>query len=103
MGLNNSNANNGKKERLLVDEVNVNNGEILMYLDVDYKNRVKACEEINKRFGLNVKVSKNIENSKKNIHPCKKCGTLTDEEVMTVFNGIAEKVCNTYKAEVRDK
>ena len=29
--------------------------------------------------------------------------TLTDEEVMTVFNGIAEKVCNTYKAEVRDK
>ena len=62
MRLNNSNANNGKKERLLVDEVNVNNGEILMYLDVDYKNRVKACEEINKRFGLNVKVIKNIEN-----------------------------------------
>ena len=62
MGLNNSNANNGKKERLLVDEVNVNNGEILMYLDIDYKNRLKACEEINKRFGLNVKVSKNIEN-----------------------------------------
>ena len=62
MGLNNSNANNGKKERLLVDEVNVNNGEILMYLDIDYKNRLKACEEINKRFGLNVKVTKNIEN-----------------------------------------
>ena len=62
MGLNNSNANNGKKERLLVDEVNVNNGEILMYLDIDYKNRLKACEEINKRYGLNVKVTKNIEN-----------------------------------------
>ena len=29
--------------------------------------------------------------------------TLTDEEVMQVFNSIAEKVCNTHKAEVRDK
>ena len=29
--------------------------------------------------------------------------TLTDEEVMQVFNIIAEKVCNTHKAEVRDK
>ena len=62
MGLNNSSANNSKKERLLVDEVNVNNGEILMYLDVDYKNRLKACEEKNKKFGLNVRVTKNIEN-----------------------------------------
>ena len=62
MGLNNSSANNSKKERLLVDEVNVNNGEILMYLDIDYKNRLKACEEINKKFGLNVTVTKNIEN-----------------------------------------
>lgn len=61
MGLNNSNANNNKKERLLVDEVNINNGEILMYLDVDFKNRKKACEEINKKFGLNVTVRKNIE------------------------------------------
>lgn len=61
MGLNNSNANNGKKERLLVDEVNVNNGEILMYLDVDFKNRKRVCDEINKRFGLNVNVKKNIE------------------------------------------
>lgn len=61
MGLNNSNANNNKKERLLVDEVNVNNGEILMHLDVDYKNRKRACELINKKFGLNVTVKKNIE------------------------------------------
>ena len=60
MGLNNSNANNNKKERLLVDEVNVNNGEILMNLDVDFKNRLEACERINKRFGLNISVKKNI-------------------------------------------
>ena len=62
MGLNNSNANNNKKERLLVDEVNVNNGEILMHLDVDYKNRLEACERINKRFGTNISVKKNIIN-----------------------------------------
>ena len=60
MGLNNSNANNNKKERLLVDEVNVNNGEILMNLDVDYKNRLEACKRINERFGLNISVTKNI-------------------------------------------
>lgn len=62
MGLNNSNANNNKKERLLVDEVNVNNGEILMHLDVDYKNRLEACDRINKRFGTNISVKKNIFN-----------------------------------------
>lgn len=65
MGLNNSNANNNKKERLLVDEVNVNNGEILMNLDIDFKNRQKACEEINKRYGLNIIVEKNIFNISK--------------------------------------
>ena len=62
LGLNNSSPNGSKHERLLVDEVNVNNGQILMYLDIEYKNRVLACEEINKKFGLNVKVEKVIEN-----------------------------------------
>lgn len=60
MGLNNTSSNNNKKERLLVDEVNVNNGEILMHLDIDFKNRQKACEEINKKFNLNISVEKNI-------------------------------------------
>ena len=62
LGLNNSSPNGSKHERLLVDEVNVNNGQILMYLDIEYKNRVLACEEINKKFGLNVKVEKVIDN-----------------------------------------
>jgi len=60
MGLNNTSSNNNKKERLLVDEVNVNNGEIIMHLDIDFKNRLKACEEINKKFNLNITVEKNI-------------------------------------------
>ena len=61
-GLNNSFE---KKERLLVDEVNSNNDYINRNVDIMYANRQVACEELNKKFGLNVKVSKNnnFENS----------------------------------------
>ena len=62
LGLNNSSANGSKRERLLVDEVNINNGQILMYLDVEYKNRLLAAEKINEKFGLNIKVEKVIDN-----------------------------------------
>ena len=58
LGLNNNDSNNMKKERLIVDEVNANNQEIEMYLDTDFKNRKKACEEINAKFGLNITVNK---------------------------------------------
>ena len=58
LGLNNNDSNNLKKERLIVDEVNANNQEIEMYLDTDYKNRKKACDEINNKFGLNITVEK---------------------------------------------
>lgn len=56
-----NNANTDKKERMIVDEVNVNNIHILMNLDIEYKNRKLACEEINKKFGLNVEVELVIE------------------------------------------
>lgn len=65
LGLNN--ANTDKKERMVVDEVNVNNGQILMSLDIGYKNRLKACELINKKFGLNVKVIKVIDEIENNL------------------------------------
>lgn len=58
LGINNLPSD--KKERLLVDEVNINNGHILMNLDLEYKNRLKACEEINAKFGLNISVEKTI-------------------------------------------
>lgn len=61
MGLNNTNANNDKKERLLVDEVNVNNGEILMYSELEYKMRLTACEQINRKYGTNISVKKYVE------------------------------------------
>ena len=46
-----------KKERLLVDETNANNGYIEMSLDLGLKARELACKQINEKFGLNVKVS----------------------------------------------
>ena len=58
LGLNNNDSNNLKKERLIVDEVNANNQEIEMYLDTDFKNRKKACDEINNKFSLNITVEK---------------------------------------------
>ncbi|MGL5749016.1 MAG: hypothetical protein ACRCXT_00700 [Paraclostridium sp.] len=58
LGLNNT---DNKKERLLVDEVNVNNSHILMNLDLEFKNRQLACDLINEKFGLNITVSKVID------------------------------------------
>lgn len=55
------NNNFEKKERLLTDEINSNNDFISTNAMLMYKNRLQACEEINKKFGLNVKVSPNKE------------------------------------------
>ena len=52
-GLNN---NFEKKERLLVDEVNSNNDFIDRNVELMYRQRQNACEEMNKKFGWNVKV-----------------------------------------------
>lgn len=59
LGINNGNTE--KRERLIVDEVNSNNAYILLNLELPYKLRQKACEEINKKFGLNITVKKVIE------------------------------------------
>lgn len=45
-----------KKERLLVDETNANNGFIEMSLDLGLKQRQIACERINAKYNLNVRV-----------------------------------------------
>lgn len=50
-----------KKERLLTDEVNSNNDFISTNAMLMYKNRLQACEQINKKFGLNVRVLPNKE------------------------------------------
>lgn len=56
LGINNHNVQ--KNERLLVDEVNANNDFILVNLEHMYEERKIACEEINKKFGTNITVTK---------------------------------------------
>lgn len=48
LGINN--ANTDKKERLVTNEVDSNNQLITFYLNCFYKTRLKACDEINKKF-----------------------------------------------------
>lgn len=55
LGINN---NFEKAERLVVDEVNSNNEFIIRNVEIQYKNRLKACEKINEMFNLNITVSK---------------------------------------------
>lgn len=57
LGINN--ANTMKRERLVVDEVNSNNDEIENNLDTYFTARKRACDEINKKFGLSISVDLN--------------------------------------------
>ena len=53
-----NNANMDKRERLVDDEVQANNEQVQACEDVMLKARERACELINKMFGLNIKVSR---------------------------------------------
>lgn len=62
-GLNN---NFEKKERLLVDEVNSNNDFIDRNVELMYRQRQLACEQMNKKFGWNVRVVNLNEEAREN-------------------------------------
>lgn len=54
-----------KKERLIVDETNANNEQITLNVEIGLREREKACEIINERYGLNLHVyAKDIPLSK---------------------------------------
>lgn len=55
LGLNNTIV---KKERLLVDEANSNNDYIERNVEIMYKNRLDFANELNEKYGLNVRVYK---------------------------------------------
>lgn len=55
LGINNSNTN--KKERLITDEVNSNNQEIMAQREALLLQRKIACDKINNMFGLNISCS----------------------------------------------
>lgn len=78
LGLNTSNTD--KKERLLVDEVNSNNGFVEMNLDLGFKARKDAAKIINEKFGLNVRVEKVIES----LNPIR--GTTIEDKIKDKMN-----------------
>ncbi len=59
LGINN--ANTQKRERLITDEVNANNDLINYYLNCFYRTRKQACDLINKKYDLNIKLALNKE------------------------------------------
>ena len=52
----NSNPSDKKRERLITDEVNANNEQLSTMINANLSTRMKACEEMNKKWGLNVSV-----------------------------------------------
>ena len=50
------NANMDKKERLVSDEVNANNQQVIASRNIWLRERKKSIEELNKKFGLNASV-----------------------------------------------
>ena len=55
LGINN--ANQDKRERLVDDEVQANDEQIQMFAHIMLKSRERACEEINRIFNTDIKVS----------------------------------------------
>jgi hypothetical protein len=51
-----NNANTEKKERLITDEANANNGAVSINAQTMLLTRKKACEQINVLFGTNISV-----------------------------------------------
>lgn len=64
LGLN-TNPSDKKKERLIVNEVNANNEQIDIQSTTMLLCREKACEEINKKYGLNVSVKMRLDELRK--------------------------------------
>ncbi|MGL5752528.1 MAG: hypothetical protein ACRCXT_18475 [Paraclostridium sp.] len=65
LGINN--ANTDKRERLITSEVDANNDYIQINLDLMYDMRKRFCDEVNAKFGINIKVEKRkVENEESN-------------------------------------
>ncbi len=54
----NVNKSQSKKERLVTNEVDVNNMLIQSSIQKQYENRLKACKKVNEMFGTNITVKK---------------------------------------------
>lgn len=79
LGINNNNVE--KKERMLVNEVDSNNEFLLLNLGIRFKQRIIAVNEINERYGLNVKVSINRDYLSMFINEEEECNGEVDNRV----------------------
>lgn len=71
------NSNTDKKERLIPDEVNANNGDVEMQRFTNLNSRLQACKQINEMFGLAISVKFRNEESE-------------GKENGNIYNGIEE-------------
>lgn len=69
-----NNANTDKKERLIVDEVNANNDLLNTIMDMMFECRQEFCNEVNEKFGIDIKVEKRDVNEQLHVN------TTTDTE-----------------------
>ena len=61
LGINNSNQE--KRERLVEDEVSANNDQINAFRNIALNSRKLACEEINRKYNLDIDVEWNMDNN----------------------------------------
>lgn len=64
-----NNANTDKRERLITDEANANNQLIDSCAEMFLESRKRACEEINKKFGLHLSVELRNKREEKVVTP----------------------------------
>lgn len=74
-----SNVDINKKERLITDEAESNNEVIAIGIDLFYKWRVEAANELNKKFDLNVEVK--VRNSLQSVYEEKEDNSWNMEDI----------------------
>lgn len=66
LGINN-NSTSGKRERLIVDEINVNNDYTDINIDMRLHERQLFCDRVNELFGLNISVDKRFKQDEQEV------------------------------------
>lgn len=84
----NTNPADKKKERVVVSEVNANNEQIDIQALTMLLCRQQACEEINRKYGLNVEVTQRVEELRKLFeNSVRLYGDIPDEAMEEVLHG----------------
>ena len=79
------NVNSSKKERMVVEEASGSSGQVLAMRAVNLQARKYACEWINAKYGLNVDVTWNLDDSAgttdmRELNPMTEMNPLADQE-----------------------